>query len=75
MKAFIFGIFILSLTACDLRPPKGSDQDWQQRQQKMEEEKHQEIEHLDREMEEEEERREVNSGTYYKDINFTPANN
>lgn len=75
MKTLFFAFVLVSATACDLRPPKGSDQDWQQRQERMEEDKTEDIQQLDREMEKEEERREVNSGTYYKDINFTPANN
>lgn len=75
MKAFILSLFILSLTACDMGPPKGHDRGLQQQQEKMKEDKNQDIEHLDREMQEDEARREVKSETYYKDIKFTPANN
>lgn len=75
MKTLLFSFTLILLSACDLRPPKGSDQDWQQRQERMEEDKTEDIQQLDREMEKEEDRREVNSEPIYKDINFTPANN
>lgn len=54
-------LFVFLFQACD-RPlvrPKGSDQEWMQRQERMEQDKKQDLDHLQREMEQEEDTREV----------------
>lgn len=83
MKSLVtLAALLFTIAACD-RPlirPKGSDIQWQQRQEQMEHEKHQDIKHLDEEQEREEQTREVNvdrerSFETIDPIKLNPANN
>lgn len=70
---------LITITACD-RPlirPKGSDIQWQQKQEQMEKEKHEDYKHLDQERQQEEQAREVNvdHGTTIDPIKLNPGNN
>lgn len=71
---------LVTIAACD-RPlirPKGSDIQWQQRQEQMEREKHEDHEHLDQERQQEERAREVNvdhENRMIDPIKLNPANN
>lgn len=58
---FIFTLLFF-FSACDgnIVRPKGSDREWQQRQEQLEREKFQDIEDSDKQMEREQDMREVN---------------
>jgi len=80
MKSFVtLAALIFTLAACDkpLIRPKGSDTQWQQRQEQMEREKHEDIKHLDEERQQEEHSREVNVDheRVIDPIKLNPANN
>jgi predicted small lipoprotein YifL len=70
---------LITIAACD-RPlirPKGSDIQWQQKQEQMEREKHQDINHSDEDRQQEEQAREVNVDhqSTIDPIKLNPANN
>lgn len=80
MKSFVaFMTLLLTLAACDkpLIRPKGSDVEWQQKQEQIEHEKHPDQNHLDQERQQEEQSREVrvDHDRTIDPIKLNPANN
>lgn len=69
MKAFsIMSVLLLALSqGCDRKEGKGSDREWQQRQEQMEQEKQQDPRELDEEQFIEEKTREVNASPESKE--------